>query len=132
MWGNSFADIGMGALACGVQATLQGVYKPACTMPISYLARGLQAGLHDDCKPLGRVSSPRGVRTSPRCGEMDQFVLWNVVKELFQVNVHYPLVPLVEVFHEPPHGSLTAPARAEAVAVLLELRLKNGGEDLDD
>ena len=61
-----------------------------------------------------------------------QFVLWNIVEELLQVYVNYPLRSLVEVFQKLLNGLLTAPAGAEAVAVLLELCLEDGREDLDN
>ena len=40
-------------------AALHEVCKQACRVSTSYLARGLQAALHDGCKPLGRVPSLR-------------------------------------------------------------------------
>ena len=55
-----------------------------------------------------------------------QLVLRDIVKELLQVYVNYPLVTLVEVFQQLQHSLLTAPAGAEAVAVLLELLLEDG------
>ena len=59
-----------------------------------------------------------------------QLVLRNVVKELLQVYVNYPLVALVEVFQQLQYGLLAAPAGAEAVAALLELLLEDGTQHL--
>ena len=79
-------------LAGGLQATLHGVCKPACTVSASLLARWLQACLRaslkhalsvshwEGCLPrggkgvfpeAGRVSSSRRGGCLPRCGEMD-------------------------------------------------------------
>ena len=60
-----------------------------------------------------------------------QFVLRYIVEELLQVYIHYPFVSFIEVFHEFQYYLLTTSARAEAVAVFLELYLKYRRQDLD-
>ena len=60
-----------------------------------------------------------------------QFVLRNIVEELLQVYVNYPLRSLIEVFQKLLHGLLATPVGAETVAVLLKLCLEDGCEDLD-
>ncbi len=45
---------------------------------------------------------------------------------------NYPLVSFIEIFHKFEHALLTTSAGAEAVAIFLELGLKDRREDLDD
>lgn len=59
-----------------------------------------------------------------------QLVLRYIVEELLHVYVHYPCISRIEIFYEFEDGLPTTPAGAEAVAVLLKLRLKYGRQDL--
>ena len=60
-----------------------------------------------------------------------QLVLRNMVEELFQINVNYPFITIIQVSKKFKNGLLAITTRAKAIAVLLRLFLEDGGKDLD-
>ena len=61
-----------------------------------------------------------------------QLVLGNFVEELFQINVNYPFIAIIQVFKKFKNGLLAITTRTKAIAMFLELRLEDGRKDLDD
>src|SRR5699024_7082878 len=64
--------------------------------------------------------------------ERDQFVMVDVFKELFYVDIYYPLKAIIHVFQYFLYRHLTTSVRAKAIAVFTKQRLIDWGQHLRD